>query len=112
LRGRKPCSRAPHSQLRRLAAGELWADLRRALSNAIHAEISPHHRRQYEHGLAGATLLPTESSRGAARSDLAFSADSPLHLPFPLSHGGRIWIVFEDVRPAEQLKTQSRADCD
>lgn len=32
-------------QLRRLAAGELWADLCRALSDAIHPEIPPDHGR-------------------------------------------------------------------
>ena len=43
LRGGAPGTRAAGEELRRLAAGELWPDVRRALSHAVHAKV-PHSR--------------------------------------------------------------------
>jgi phytoene dehydrogenase-like protein len=90
----------------------LLASFGRTFADAIHAEISPDYGRQHEHRLAGAPHLPAEPRRGAARSDLAFCADHPLHQPFPVSQRGRICLVFEEVLSAGKSNTESRADHD
>src|SRR6185437_12034599 len=79
--GGEPDSRTPHPQLRRLAAGKLWTDVRPTLSDAVHAEIPPDQRRQHEHRLVGATHLPAKPRGGVTRCDLAVCANDSLHYP-------------------------------
>ncbi len=70
-----------HQQLRRLAACEFWPEFCRALPHAVHAKIPPHHRREHEHRLAGATNLSAQLGRGAARGPFCLQLRPFITLP-------------------------------
>src|SRR5690606_21798140 len=78
----------PH--LRGLARGQLRADLRTDLPDAVHAEV-PHHRGgEPEHRLGGAAALPGAARGGAARRRLPGHAEHPLRPGLSLPGGGRL----------------------
>ena len=78
-------ARASHQELCGLAVGEFRQDVRRIVSDAVHAEISHDDRRKHEHRLAWATNLSSQPRRSAARRDLGLRAARSLHHALPLS---------------------------
>ena len=76
--------------------GRSFAEL---FPHAVHEKISPHHRREHEYRLAGATHLSAQPGRGAARGPFGFNSNRSLHYPFPLSDTGRIHILLEEICP-------------